>query len=196
MGSYSLQPDEVVIMKVDQVIHKKSMFSLVSGEIMLTNLYLVWNTKNLIGKAKNIQQYPLHSIKVFNGKAQVKSEKKIGENPRLIIFFKNGQATFEFINKSEDEVKKMANSINHTVTGSTENIYELRNSSIPGVGKAAEVLKGTVDVFMDAFGVKQNKQNETIDEKVAKKCSSCSAPISGIKGQVVHCDYCDTEQQL
>jgi hypothetical protein len=33
-------------------------------------------------------------------------------------------------------------------------------------------------------------------ERVARKCSSCSAPISGIKGQVVCCHYCDSDQQL
>jgi hypothetical protein len=197
MGNYSLQANEVVIMRVDQVTHKKSTFSFENGELILTNLYLVWNAKKMFGMAKNTQQqYPLHSIKVFNGKAQVTFEKKSGGKPRLTIFFKDGQASFEFTNKSQDEVKTIANSINHTVTGTAENIYEVRNNSIPGVAKAAEALKGTVDVFKDAFGVKHSEKNETLNEKVAKKCSSCSAPISGMKGHVVHCDYCDTDQQL
>lgn len=194
MGSYNLQAIEVVIINIDQVIHKKSMFSLISGELILTNLNLVWKTKNLI--RKTTQQYPLHSIRVFNGKAQVMSEKKTGENPRLTIFFKNDQVTFQFINKREYVVKKLANSINHAVTGSTENIYELKSNAIPGVAKVAEVLKGTVDVFKDAFTVKDEKQHVNISKKVDKKCSSCSAPISGIEGQVAHCEYCDTAQQL
>lgn len=196
MGSYNLQANEVVIMKIDQITRKNSMFSIENGELILTNLYLLWNTKNMFGKVKNTQQYPLHSIKVFNGKAQVKSEKKNVGYPKLTILFMSSQVSFEFINKSEDEVEKIANSINHAVTGSTENIYELKNNAIPGAAKAAEVLKGTVDVFKNAFGVKDNKQNVNINEKVVNKCSSCSAPISGIKGQVVHCEYCDTDQQL
>ena len=31
---------------------------------------------------------------------------------------------------------------------------------------------------------------------VNKKCISCSAPLIGKKGQVVHCKYCDTDQIL
>jgi hypothetical protein len=33
-------------------------------------------------------------------------------------------------------------------------------------------------------------------EKIARKCTSCGAPISGTKGQIVRCQYCDTEQRL
>jgi hypothetical protein len=197
MGSYQFQANEVEIMKIGEVTRRKSMFSIENGELILTNLFLVWNTKNMFGKTKNTEQYPLRNIKVFNDKAQIKCHKNVNmNNPILTIYFTNGEAVFEFMNKSEHEIKKIANSINHVVTGTKENIYEVTNIYIPGIGKAAEVLKGTVDVFKDTFGVKQNKQYENINEKIAKKCSSCSAPISGTKGEVVYCNYCDTNQQL
>jgi hypothetical protein len=33
-------------------------------------------------------------------------------------------------------------------------------------------------------------------EKAVAKCIGCNAPLSGFKGQIVKCEYCDSEQKL
>jgi len=65
--------------------------------------------------------------------------------------------------------------------------------AIPGAAYAAETLKGTVDTFKHAFGMKSGSPNP---EKGARKCTSCGASISGVIGRVVRCPYCDSDQQL
>lgn len=69
-------------------------------------------------------------------------------------------------------------------------------TAIPGTEMIADALGGTVDAFKDALGFKSKKSSTESIEKIAKKCSSCGATISGKKGQLVHCSYCDADQQL
>ncbi len=196
MDNNNYQSNEVVILSYEKLSRKISTFSTETGDLTLTNLYLVWSVKNMFGNVKSTQQYPLNTIKIYNGKVQVKAEKSATEFPKLTIFFMNGQVVFEIINKSEDELKTLANSINQVLTGSDSNLYDVKNYSNKNVAKAAEVLKGTVNVFKDVLGVKDIQQNVIANEKVAKKCTSCSALISGIKDQITVCEYCDTVQQL
>ena len=37
---------------------------------------------------------------------------------------------------------------------------------------------------------------ELRNNKVATKCRACGAPATGYKGQVIKCQYCDTDNQL
>lgn len=196
MAGLNLQANEVVLMKHDQLSRKSSTFATETGDFVLTNLFLVWTSKNLFGNVKNMQQIPLNSIKVYNGKAQILVNKVNGEFPKLTVYCLNGQEVFEFLGKTEDELKIMANSINQAITKSNDNIYDVKSNAIIGAAAAAEMLKDTVNVFKDAFGVKVKKQDDNVIEKIAKKCNSCGAPISGIKGHIINCDYCDSNQQI
>lgn len=66
-------------------------------------------------------------------------------------------------------------------------------------------MKGAFNNAMSELGInfqlgkkplqKQAIQSES-QSKINKKCISCSAPLIGYKGQLVHCKYCDTDQTL
>jgi len=59
----------------------------------------------------------------------------------------------------------------------------------------AETLKDTVGSFKDniknsnSFKVKSGKTK-------MMKCPSCGASLSGTKGEIVQCEYCDTKHQI
>ena len=41
-----------------------------------------------------------------------------------------------------------------------------------------------------------NNAREQDLKRVTRYCMGCGAPITGVKGQVVHCEYCDMDQEL
>ena len=65
--------------------------------------------------------------------------------------------------------------------------------------------QGTINKWIGAISEILGSKKTTVvpnDDKgtepttINKKCISCSAPLVGEKGQVVHCKYCDTDQTL
>ena len=81
------------------------------------------------------------------------------------------------------------------IAGNEAEIDTAPSMAIPGAAYVAETLKDTMDAFMGAFGVKSKNYNEA-STKTASKCGSCGASISVTRGQIVHCQYCDADQQL
>jgi hypothetical protein len=202
MANYNLQPNESIIMKSDRVSHKEGIFSAYyTDELILTNLNIVLISKGAFGNTKNIQTYPVNQIKVFNGQAQAILGKQKTGSPQLEVYFLNGQESFGF--ESKKEINKWVDNINQLVTGNPIDSKTSESKAIPGTEYIAETLKDTVDTFKEAFGLKtkinnSKNVNSAPAEKVAvtQKCTACGASISGYKGQVVYCQYCDTKQQL
>ena len=192
MAGYNLQPNESIIMKKDRIIHGGAMANF-TDELILTNLHIVLISKGMFGNAKGIQVFPLNHIKVFNGQAQVLLGKTRGGYPQIDVYFLNGQESFGFENKKE--AVNWIENINKLRNGNEVGVNTSPNMAIPGAEYIAETLKGTVDTFKDVLGIKTKSNNE-MPIKAVKKCSSCSAPISGTKGQIVHGQYCDADQQL
>jgi hypothetical protein len=194
MAKYNLQPNESIIMKNESVLHGGVMASY-TDELILTNLNIVLISKGILGNSKGIQTYPINQIKVFEGLVQVKLGKHRSGSPQLEVYFLNGQEVFGFAKKKD--VQKWIENISKLLTGNAANIDTRERIEIPGVEYAAEALKGTVDTFKNAFGIQSKKQANVMNiEKVTKKCRSCMAPITGSKGQIVRCIYCDTEQNV
>jgi hypothetical protein len=164
-----------------------------TDELILTNLNIVLVRKGIFGNAKGIQIFPLNQVKVFNGQAQVLLGKTRGGSPQIDVYLLNGQESFGFNNKKE-AVKWITN-INKLITGNGAEVDTLPSMAIPGAEYIAETLKGTMDTFKGALGIKSKNNNE-MPTKVAKKCSSCGAPISGTKGQIIRCQYCDADHHL
>lgn len=192
MAKYNLQPNESIIMKQERVLHGGRMATF-TDELILTNINLVLISKGLLGNSKGIQIIPLKQIKVFNGKAQVLIGKTSGGFPQLDVYYSSGQDSFGF--ESKKEAIKWMDNINKLVTGKSIVVDASPGMAIPGSEYIAETLKGTIDTFKGAFGLKQKNSTE-LPSKVAKKCSSCGAPISGTKGEIIRCLYCDADQQL
>lgn len=195
MDKYNLQPNESFVLNSEHVRHGKT-----NGELILTNLNLVYTTSKGVFKTTYIHQlYPINQIKVFNGKAQA----ILGKDGSIDIHFINGQESFEFWNndtlfsekKAEKEAGKWVSAINQLITGQVSEIDMAVNSTSAGVEVIAGTIKDTFDTFKGTLGIK-SKNNDEMPTKVAKKCSSCGASISGIEGQIVCCQYCDSDQQL
>ena len=190
---YKLLPNEAIILKQDRIINGGSMANF-TDELILTNLNLVLIKKGIFGGVKNIQSFPVSQIKVFNNQAQIILSKTRGGYPQIEVYFINGHEKFGF--ESKKEVMNWINKINQLVTGEDVEMNDPTKMEIPGVDMIAEVLGGTVIAFKDAFGIKSKKLSAESTEKVARKCSFCGASISGKKGQIARCPYCDADQQL
>ena len=195
MDKYNLQPNEYFILNNEHVYHGNTM-----GELILTNLNLVHITSKGIFKTTYIPQvYSINQIKVFNGKAQA----IIGKDGKIDIHFINGVESFKFLNndtffsgkKAEKEASKWVNSINQLINGQVSETDTLVSSEVTGTGIIVESIKDTFDTVKGSFGIRP-KSNIEIPKKVVKKCTYCGAPISGKKGQIVSCEYCDADQQL
>jgi len=195
MTKYNLQPNESFILNSEHVYSGNT-----NGELVLTNLNLVYIISKGIFKTTYIPQiYPINQIKVFKGKAQA----ILGKDGNLDIHFINGKESFKFSNnetlfsdkKAEKEAGRWVNAINQLITGQVSEDVMSVNPALVGVEVIAGTLKDTFDTFRGSLGVKSKSSNE-IHTKATKKCSSCGAPISGIKGQIVRCQYCDSDQQL
>jgi hypothetical protein len=196
MEKYNLLPDESIITKIEDVVHEKK-----RGELVLTNHNLVFIvTKGVFKTTYITQRYPVNQIKVYDGKAQVICDKEAN----IEVFFYDGQKVFKvnpiegsFSGKKERNAAQLfADYINNLLTGAPiEHITaknKTNNKAIPGTAFVAETLKGTIDTFKDAF----NKQPIKQEVRIALSCMSCGAQITGIQGQVVRCQYCNSDQQL
>ena len=186
MAKYTLKPEESFIMSCDRVLHGGA-FANYSNELLLTSQNIVLTSKGFLGNTKSIQIYPVQQIKVFNGRAQAVLGKQGNGSPQLDVYFFNGQKSFGFEDKKE--AAKWVEAINHLITGAADDPLKTANKAIPGAEVIAGALKDTFATFKGVLGSKP-------PEKVAQKCNTCGASLSGEKKQLVRCPYCDTEQQL
>jgi hypothetical protein len=165
-------------------------------------------------------RFPISQIKVINGKAQVIISTEVYE-AELEICFINGQESFMF--EYLKEAQKWADAISQLRAGnavdiensiSTSSSKKTKDPNFAGLGATIGVFAGgpvgalaggtigalagkTVGALSDTLGKKAPEIPARVsNEKVARKCTSCGAPISGIKEQIVRCQYCDADQQL
>ena len=225
MVMYSLQADEAVIMKEDNLNGAVS-------ELILTNLYLVWIEYAALGFKKKIMQFPLSQIKMFDGRVKAVFGKNSDDTTALEVYFLNSPSKkFAFEGgerKTKIKVASWIKAINKAATGNDISqivdfeLAELLGKKFGNSESIVESFKDTVDIFTGAMGLGTNifggnpKNNESSSieisssnvpsspvkshqgskEKVVGKCSACGAPVSGLSGKIVKCSYCDTEQKL
>jgi len=200
MADLNLQPNESVVMKSDHVRYITSSGFMspyvdkYTNELILTNLNIILVNKSQFGKTKGVQYYPLNQIKVFDGKASALLSKQRSGLPQLEIYFMQGQEAFGF--ESKQEVLKWVSNINQLLVGKVVGIDDSDDMTLPGTAQIVEPLKATIDAFKGAFSLKSETKQEVSQEVVTGKCTACSAPISGVKGQAVKCQYCGSDQQL
>ncbi|MFF2752483.1 hypothetical protein ACFVR1_01855 [Psychrobacillus sp. NPDC058041] len=195
MVKFNLMPNESIILKSENVMHG-GMIAAYTDELILTNQNIIHVKKGMFGNTKNVKRYPVNQIKIFNGEPQAILGKQRNGSPQLEIYFLNGHECFGFQSLTKKEVVQWINAICKLVTGH-ESTTVPPGFAIPGTEYLSETIKGTVDTFKNTFGIKSKKiDNGVSSEKVTKKCISCSAPLTGNKGQTMHCEYCDTDQVL
>ena len=176
--------DEAVIIKSDRILHGGA-FADFSDDLILTNKRIIYIKKGLFGNTKSVINYPLDSIKVYNNQAQA-IVGKIGDGwPALEIYFHDSQETFGFQRKKD--ILLWVEKINELITGEKTTVPETNaRLVIPGSEYLAKTIKGTIETYKEAFGMKKRK------EYVSCYCKGCGAPVSGVKGESKRCPYCDT----
>ncbi len=181
---FTLESDEVMILKAERVWHGGA-FAGWTDDLILTNKRVTIVKKGMFGNVKDIIKYPLSEIKVYNDQAQAMNTKDGRGMPQLEIFFTSGEEKFQFQNARviNDWVMK----INELVTGKVSTkIDNNSRMAIPGSAFIAKTLKGTIDTYKDAFGIKKKV------ETVSCRCKACGASVSGEKGTTGKCPYCDS----
>lgn len=171
------------------------MFGGYTDELILTSQNLVLVEKSILGRTKAIRTFPLNQIKVYNGEVQAVPGKARNGSPSLDVYFVDGMESFRFQINAKKETIFWAQKINQVVTGTAARAI---SPDATGSEKVAEAMKGTVDAFKGAFGIKSKAEiaAAAASVPVARGCSACGAHVSGTRGQVVTCAYCDTANQL
>lgn len=187
MASIDLAPNECVLLTNDSVRYG-SIMSGYTNQLVLTNQSVVLVLKGLFGGVKGEKRFPLAELKKFNGIPQVKVEKASNGDHELVLYLNSGVEKFVFQTSFKTTAQKWANEIINTVTGENQvSTY----SAIPGTEFVAQAVKGTVDSVKNIFGIK-----EKLPEYVSARCPHCGATVTGIKGQSIKCEYCDSYLSL
>ncbi len=170
MVDYNLDSDEVVIVECEDIQSD----SRERGNLVLTNKNIIWASKNIFGKIKQITKRNINDIKIYEGRAQAKLE-----NGKLLIYFKNEQFAYYIYSRSKG--KEIVNNINKILLDVNLNVDSRK--ALPGTEAIAGTIKSTLNVFKESLG--KNKM-------ISKKCESCGASLSGKKGETDKCPYCDS----
>lgn len=187
---YNLQPNEVVFLKDESVMHG-GFWASYTDELILTNLNLVLLKKGQFGNSKGVLTFPVDQIKVHNEQAQASIVKAANGADRLEVYFLNGQEQFSFQSGGKKKLNEWVAKINQVVTGQEASTQQASGMAIPGAELVAGVLKDTFGVFKSKLASKPD-----VNVKTAGKCRACGAPISGYEGLTTTCEYCSTPQQL
>lgn len=185
MPTIQLQPDEAMILQEVAVAHNGNAYT---DELYLTtkNIYCV--NKGVFGKTKDIFCYPLNQLKKVDEYSPVMQGKKSNGIPVLEIYLVNGSESFSFRSNNESTIKKWIKEISNMLGYDIGDIDDHETL----MGK----LKGAFNDAMSEMGVNFQIGKKEAQTIINKKCISCSAPLIGYKGQLIHCIYCDTNQTL
>ena len=197
MAKVNLQPNEVILLQSDSVSKSGGIFQQ-SGDLVLTNRDIIFIPKNLMGLGKGQERYPLNQLRCYNGQPQALLSKTNGY-PQLELIFQNGQIAFSFMLLGKREVLRWIDAITKVINGETVDTNRNLSAAIPGTEFVAETVKDTLGKFSGALGISGIGSKIGLtpsDEKTTIRCISCRAPLTGTKGQVVKCQYCDTKQTL
>ena len=203
-ANYDLMPNEAILLKQNSVAHG-GVLSAYIHELVLTNKNLIFVNKGVLGNIKGIYKYPLNQIKMFNGMPQAIMGKLGNGTASLVVYFINGQTeVFYFDGFNKTIIKKWIKAIRNTVGSDEESLHTYDDSNT--VSEAIKGLGNQINGLKNSFiSTVEEKSNITIPplpsfvgkgNQITKKCISCSAPLTGIKGQKVRCKYCDTDQVL
>lgn len=179
MGIYTLDEDEVFIMRASDVM----VGTFGKADLVLTNKNIIQVNKGFFGGEKDAEKYPLAELKVYNDKANIVSTKNKAGKRQVEMYFSDFEKVYFFDsiflqNKWVSEVKKVHK----------QHLEDAEKARKQAVGKAS-VFKTLTD---SAKGIipKHTPVSKTI------KCEKCGAELSGLKGEVIRCEYCSFENTI
>lgn len=191
MAGYHIQPDDVLIHRVQSVAHGAKL-SKFQHELFLYDKKILLHVKNRRGRTQHSLVFPLDRIKQVHGKphAVVGREGQLGT---LDVHFQHGVEHFRFLKATD--AATFEKRIYETVTG----IPLPKTPLIFGSEALTDSVRQTVGAFKSLFGIhpkSADPQTRVAPVKVAGDCVSCGAPLAGFRGRRIVCEYCDTTNLL
>ena len=199
MPKLRLLSNEVIILKEINVAHGGVM-SVNNDDLILTNLNLIYIDKGILGNQKEILYFPLNTLKTYNGIPQIQIGHLSTGKSTLDFYYANGMEVFHFENPSDSSYKKWIEAVkdifkknDNNVNNNTYTDYK-KSQFTQEIGTLKDDYKNMGKELIGAYAFKPLDSSYT--NAASQKCVSCSAPLSGKKGELVKCKYCDTEQVL
>ena len=182
--SLQLYQNEGLVLQHENVYHNNK-----PAALFLTTQRLVCR-EDKIGIFKTTHtcfEFPLEKVKVIDNQAQtmiIKSD----SGWKLQIDTFDGIEVFDFPCsfyerlKVKAELDEWEDKINYLLTG---NLKVKRNDTS---------LVGNIKKTLGSLGIITNKPEKP--EYATIECSGCGAKLTGIRGNVITCDYCGTKQTI
>lgn len=213
MANFQLLPGERILLQVEQVERRTQTYRRTLVDLSLTNTHLVLVSKGALGRVKDVTRIPLADISRVGNRAQVHLVGARNETAKLDIQLREVKETFSEFPERHAQVVTWVNTINRLVTGVDEDV-EVYTSAVESAIESVRALFGggrtsaapasrpaprpaapvpaPVPVRAAAPAVAPSPPRE----RAAGTCNSCCAPISGPRGSVVQCGFCDQEMML
>lgn len=211
-ASFHFRPNEAVILRTTDV-YRVTTNTRINCELILSNERFAFIYGDF---KKKTAEYTLQQVKIFNEKAQVMMGDYYDELTLEVYFTDGKHERFEiFVRDEEDE-----DDDDDSVVGAFKEIgtaffgqsKSKRQAAKEAERREKERKKNEVQKWVDAVNravlgdfspadahqasASQARSTPATGNRAARKCTSCSAPISGHKGGIVRCEYCDSDQLL
>lgn len=179
MSVYTLNEDEVFIMRAPNV----TVGTFGKVELVLTSKNIIQINKGFLGGDKGAEKYPLASLKVYNGKANIVATKNKAGRRQIELFFCGFEKTYCFDNvfsqnKWVAEVKKAHKQYLEDAEKARKQAAE-KGNIIKSLTNSAKNIIPKRELTCQQF-----------------KCEKCGADLRGIKGEMIRCEYCDYENTV
>ena len=195
---YNLSAGEAVIMQSDGVELLCGRDSEELDELVLTNKNLILVNEVSVGlftTQRLVKRCPLDSILCPEGSPQAFLGKK-KDSYILQVAFEQEAITLHFPGNERREAKRWADAIKCAVIGDLDSIETEESQLPPEVTSLIDGFKGFASAFISEATEPTDSAAKAGKTIAAGRCTGCRAPLSGVKGAIVTCDYCGTKQTL
>lgn len=198
MTKINLLPHETIILRDSVVQHDRGgLIDLYSDELVLTNVALVVIHKSIMGGVKDIQRFSLDQVKVVNGVPQALLGASSSGEQQLHVHFSHGVEAFTLGRADNDPGGLLDVLLISPRDKEKRNIAAWQSAISQAVlALPQKVAPAHIPQTLSPKETSPQKASSPSPLAVTKKCMGCRAPLSGVQGQKVTCNYCDTEQVL
>lgn len=176
---YTLDEDEAFITRASDVT--VGIFG--KADLMLTNKNIVQINKGLWGEETGFEKFPLASLKVYNGNANIAVTKNNAGKHQVELYFSNFEKIYFFDKVSVEN--KWISDVKKAHRQYLENAEKARRKA----GKNVNIFKTLTDSAKSLI-----PKHTPIPKMI--KCRKCGAELHGLKGENIRCEYCNSENMI
>lgn len=176
---YTLDEDEAFIARASDVT--VGMFG--KADLILTNKNIVQINKGFWNEETGFEKYPLSSLKVYNGKANIVVTKNSAGKHQVELYFNNSEKIYSF-DKVSAESKWISD------------VKKAHRQYLENAEKARRKSSKNVNIFKVLTDSAKSLVPQHISIPKAFKCRKCGAELHGLKGENIRCEYCNYENTI